>query len=403
MKSVFTTVQGKYNTAIVYTDKVDETALAQIKAMCNFQPLEKSVIRIMSDVHAGSGCTIGTTMTIVDNVIPAMVGVDIGCGMRVITLAEREIDYARLDDFIHRNIPAGRNLRTVPHALYQQIDLTELYCYDQIRNGIASKSLGTLGGGNHFIEVDRDDDGTLYLVVHSGSRQLGTNVATYYQQAAYDALTNDKAERDAMIAKLRAEGREKEIQTALKNWVKKTTDVPYDLAYAEGELMQQYLHDMAITQRYASLSRQAMTDDILAGMGLHAVDEFETIHNYIDLEHSILRKGAVSAQKGERLLIPLNMRDGALICVGKGNPDWNCSAPHGAGRLLSRKDASHRLSMDEYRREMQGIYTTSVNLSTLDESPMAYKDAYDIMRFIRPTVAIERRIMPTYNFKASGS
>ncbi len=372
MKPTQTVIQGKYNTAIVYSQQLDKNAREQLKRLCDFAPLADSTIRVMSDVHAGAGCTIGTTMTIADKAVPNMVGVDIGCGMHTVMLQAREIDYAFLDNYIRHNIPAGKGIRAEAHPYAKRIDFGELRMAKHIKMERAYKSIGSLGGGNHFIEVDRDDDGNLYLVIHSGSRQLGVDVASYYQREA------------AMRLSGKASG----------------PHVAPEMAYVEGALLEDYLHDMRITQRAASLNRKAIADDIINALKLGKAEEFETVHNYIDLEQRILRKGAVSAQKGERLLIPLNMRDGALICTGKGNPDWNYSAPHGAGRLYSRANAKSTLSMDEYRRTMQGIYTTSVSTATLDESPMAYKPMYEILHNIRPTVAIEKRILPTYNFKA---
>ena len=393
------TVKGKYNTAIIYTQNVEQSALQQIRRLCDFEPLAQSQIRIMSDVHAGVGCTIGTTMTIVDKVVPNMVGVDIGCGMRVVQLQAGAIDYPALDDYIRHHIRVGREIRDQLHGLVDQIDLGQLRCVRHIKRERAERSIGTLGGGNHFVEVDRDEQGTLYLVVHTGSRHLGVSVAAYYQNAAYQRLAaRGPAARNDLIDELRAQGRQADIEQQLARLTPAVT-VPPELAYVEGDLLQDYLHDMGITQRFASLNRQAIADDIVNGLGLGKTDEFETVHNYIDLQHNILRKGAVSAQKGEKLLIPLNMRDGALLCIGKGNPDWNYSAPHGAGRRYSRGKAKEALSMDEYRAQMQGIYTTSISRGTLDESPMAYKSMYDIIGNIRPTVTIQCRLTPTYNYK----
>ena len=401
MKTKPKTIVGKYNTALIFTEEVEEGAINQIKRICNFEPFKDSKIRIMSDVHMGVGCTIGTTMTITDKVVPKMVGVDIGCGMRTVRLAAKTIDYRKLDEYIHLNIRSGQAVRSTKHYYNKDIDLGELRCKKHVDLDRAEKSIGTLGGGNHFIEIDRDEAGNLYLVVHSGSRHLGVEVAEYYQKAAWARLKDkDKEAQRQLIALMKAEGNDRNIQAELLQMSQKTTNVPPELAYVEGELFEDYLHDMRITQRFASLNRKAMADDIVNGLGLGKTDEFETVHNYIDLEHRILRKGAVSAQKGERLLIPLNMRDGSLLCIGKGNEDWNCSAPHGAGRKLSRSAAKHNLSLAEYHREMEGIYTTSVNMSTLDESPMAYKSMYDITRNIRPTVTVVERILPTYNFKA---
>ena len=401
MKSKPMTIVGKYNTALIFTEEVEEGAVNQIRRLCNFEPFKDSKIRIMSDVHMGVGCTIGTTMTITDKVVPNMVGVDIGCGMRTVTLATKSIDYRKLDEFIHANIRSGPAVRSTKHYYNREIDLGELRCKKYVDLDRAEKSIGTLGGGNHFIEVDRDTAGKLYLVVHSGSRHLGVEVAEYYQKEAFKRLKGQNKETERLlIALMEAEGNDRNIQAELKELSRKPMDVPPELAYVEGDLLEDYLHDMRITQRFASLNRKAMADDIVNGLGLGKTDEFETVHNYIDLEKRILRKGAVSAQKGERLLIPLNMRDGSLLSIGKGNEDWNCSAPHGAGRKLSRSAAKHNLSLAEYRKEMEGIYSTSVNMGTLDESPMAYKSMYDILRNIRPTVSVVERILPTYNFKA---
>jgi RNA-splicing ligase RtcB len=401
MKTVSTTIKGKYNSAIIYTEDVDNVARVQIKDLCDYAPFRESKIRIMCDVHAGKGCTIGTTMTLTDKVVPSMVGVDIGCGMHTVQLGVKQIDYAKLDEYIHKYIPSGIATRDKAHPYAEQIDLGALRCARRVHLTIAEKSIGTLGGGNHFIEIDRDDDDNLYLVVHTGSRHLGTDVAEYYQRAAYNRLAGkDVQAQKALIEALKSQGREKEIQTELEKMAQKTADVPYEFAYVADDLYLDYLNDMRITQRFAALNRQAIADDIINALDLSKVDEFETVHNYIDLEHGILRKGAVSAMKGERLLIPLNMRDGSLMCIGKGNEDWNYSAPHGAGRKLSRNKARYTLSLAEYQKQMQGIYTTSVNKNTLDESPMAYKSMYEIMQNVRPTVAIQKRILPTYNFKA---
>lgn len=396
MKTISKTIVGKYNTAIVFTEQVEDGAVEQIKRLCDFEPFRDAKIRIMSDVHMGVGCTIGTTMTITDKVVPNMVGVDIGCGMLVVKLDAKAVDYPRLDEYIHRNIRSGTSVRDTAHDYAARIDLGELRCKKYVDLYRAERSIGTLGGGNHFIEIDRDESGDLYLVIHSGSRHLGVEVADSYQRAAFERLGGKWGTRgcEVVLERMRAEGEEG------NGLPQKPLYVPQELAYVEGELMDDYLHDMRITQRFASLNRKAMADDILSGMGLAKCDEFETVHNYIDLEHRILRKGAVSAEKGERLLIPLNMRDGSLLCVGKGNEEWNCSAPHGAGRRLSRSCAKNTLSLAEYHREMEGIYSTSVNMRTLDESPMAYKSMYDILKNIRPTVAVVERIVPTYNFKA---
>lgn len=395
-------VKGKYNSAKIFTDVVDEASVAQVIELCNQPFTAKSRIRMMPDIHAGAGCTVGTTMTITDKVVPNLVGVDIGCGMETVHLREQHLELQKLDKLIRAKIPSGFSIREKAHRYFDEIDLTELYCYRQINPLRAEKSLGTLGGGNHFIEVDRDDEGGLYLVIHSGSRHLGLEVAAWYQNEAYQRLNkSSKSDEAALIAKLKSEGRDKEIQKAIRKLKNtKQTSIPKPLAYAEGELFEQYIHDMRIIQRFAVLNRRAIADDILKGMGLHAQDSFTTIHNYIDTDAMVLRKGAVSAKAGERLLIPINMRDGSLICIGRGNEDWNCSAPHGAGRLMSRSQAKQSFTVSEFKHQMDGIYTTSVGKATLDECPMAYKRMEDIVSNIGETVRIERIIRPVYNFKA---
>jgi len=396
-------IQGAYNTAVCYCDTMDESARQQIQEMCDERLFAGSRIRIMPDVHAGTGCTIGTTMTVTDRAAPSLVGVDIGCGMETVKIAEKEIDFDLLDRVIRRSVPAGTNVRETPHPLAAMIDLSELRCADAVDTVRASLSLGTLGGGNHFIEVDRDEDGFLYLVIHSGSRALGGQTAQYYCRLGWQRMNRVPDEvRWELIDRLKAEGRAQEIQQALQELDAGSivSDVPQKFAYVEGQNLEDYLHDMKIVQEFALLNRQAMTQTILESMGLTEIDRFTTIHNYIDTEHRILRKGSVSAQKGERLLIPINMRDGALICTGRGNEDWNCSAPHGAGRILSRTAAKEQLDVEEFRRQMQGIYTTCVARSTLDESPMAYKGLDAILSQIDPTAEVVKRIRPVYNFKA---
>ena len=394
-------IQGKYNTAKIFTDVIDDGAVEQIQAACDFEAFEGLKIRIMPDVHAGAGCTIGTTMTIKDKIVPDMVGVDIGCGMEVAVLAQKDIDLKKLDEFIYANIPSGMNCRATAHPYSAKTNLEDLRCFAHINAALARNSIGTLGGGNHFIEADRDDDGNLYLVVHSGSRHLGLEVAEYYQEEAYRTLCgNSQKQINELIADMKKEGRDREIQSAIAALKAAKTEIPYEMSYVSGQLFDDYIHDMKIVQQFAVLNRQAMIDEIVRGLELTVVDGFTTIHNYIDTDAMILRKGAVSAKKGERLLIPINMRDGSLICTGKGNEDWNQSAPHGAGRLLSRGKAFATLSMEEFEKEMSGIYSTSVTPQTLDESPMAYKKLEDIEGNITPTVKIEKRILPIYNFKA---
>lgn len=395
-------LRGKYNTAKVFTDVVEETAISQIINMLNQEFIKDSNVRIMPDCHTGSGCTIGSTMTITDKIVPNLVGVDVGCGMETIQLKEKHIELQKLDKLIYAKIPSGFSIRDKVHRYLDQVDLSKLYCYHCINIDRAEKSLGTLGGGNHFIEANKDEDGNIYIVVHSGSRHLGLEIAKYYQEAGYEALNSvSKQDVDALVTRLKIEGRQKEINKELKKLKANTkSSIPKALAYVQGKLFDEYIHDMKIAQQYAMLNRQAMMDEIIKGMKLHVVDQFTTIHNYIDTKNMILRKGAVSAQQGERLLIPINMRDGSLICVGKGNPDWNYSAPHGAGRLFSRSKAKESFTVSQFKKEMQGIYTTSVNQSTLDESPMAYKSMEDIVNNIGDTVDIVKVIKPIYNFKA---
>ena len=402
-------VKGKYNTAKVFTDVVDEKSLQQIKTLCDQEFTSGARIRLMPDVHAGAGCTIGTTMTIKDKIVPNLVGVDIGCGMETLMIhkdseAAQKFDPAQLDMIIRKNIPCGFDIRKFEHQYVAEVE------WDNIK-GIYNKhraqfSLGTLGGGNHFIEADKDEEGNLYIVVHSGSRHAGLEIAEYYQEMAWRQLNGKtKADLDAMISKLKSEGRETEIEAKrVEMNAQIKTQIPKDLAYVSGYLFDDYINDMRIMQHFAMLNRKAMINTISIGLHLkkeEIVDQFTTIHNYIDTENMILRKGAVSAQKGEKLLIPINMRDGSLICLGKGNEDWNCSAPHGAGRVMSRMKAKKELSMEEFKAEMSGIYSTTVTKETLDEAPMAYKTMDDIVANIGPTADILNVIKPIYNFKAA--
>ena len=395
-------VSGQYNTAKIFTDMVDQASIAQVITLCNQEFARGSRIRLMPDVHAGAGCTVGTTMTITDKVVPNLVGVDIGCGMETARLREDRLELQKLDKLIQERIPSGFAVRSAAHRYAGQIDLEELCCFQHVQMLRAEKSIGTLGGGNHFIEVDRDEEGQLYVVIHSGSRRLGLEVAKYYQEEGYKALNQtDQASLDRLAAEMRAAGRQKEIQKELKRRKsQKLTRIPRPLAYVAGALFDQYIHDMKLVQRFAQLNRQAMLDEIVKGMKLHVEEQFTTIHNYIDTDAMILRKGAVSAKAGERLLIPINMRDGSLLCVGKGNEDWNCSAPHGAGRLMSRGEAKQSFTVSEFKKQMDGVYSTSVGRATLDECPMAYKPMEAIVDNIAPTAEIQRIIRPIYNFKA---
>lgn len=401
-------VKGKYNSAKVFTDSVDEKSLQQIQTLCNQEFTSETKIRLMPDVHAGAGCTIGTTMTIKDKIVPNLVGVDIGCGMETLCIkADSEVSKnfngAELDKIIRKNIPSGFNIRKFPHGFVEQVD------WEKIKGHYNKKrawlSLGTLGGGNHFIEADRDDEGNLYIVVHSGSRHAGLEIANYYQELAWRQL-NGNCESDCkqLIEQLKAEGRTQEIQEKLAELkAQVVTNIPKDLAYLSGEFFDDYINDMKIMQHFALLNRKAMIQVICIGLHVKEediIEQFTTIHNYIDTDNMILRKGAVSAQKGEKLLIPINMRDGSIICVGKGNEDWNCSAPHGAGRVMSRKKARENLSLEEFKAEMSGIWSSTVNLDTIDEAPMAYKSMDDILANINPTAEILKIIKPIYNYKA---
>lgn len=396
-------IKGQVNTAICFAKVIEAEAIEQIRRMCDYEITEGSRIRIMPDVHAGKGCTIGTTMTITDKAVPNVVGVDIGCGMYTVNIGKGEIDMERVDEAAHY-IPSGMS---VWEGRQERFDLTDLRCYRGLRDTRRlERSLGTLGGGNHFIEIDRASDGTCYLVIHSGSRNLGKQVAEHYQCLAVD-LNRGKEEyfarRDALIAEYKAAGRRKEIQAALKalKWEARDATIPDDLCFVYGQYMADYLHDVEICQAFAHRSRELMAEILLERAGLTRRDAFHTIHNYIDTDEMILRKGAIAAHKGEKVLIPINMRDGSVLAIGKGNPDWNFSAPHGAGRLMSRTAARESLDMDEYRRQMEGIYTTSVNEATLDEAPMAYKSLEGIIDVIGESVDIIEVLKPIYNFKAN--
>lgn len=392
-------VNGKYNEAKVFTDNVEKEALKQIEELCDQEFCIGSKIRIMPDTHAGAGCTIGTTMTILDKIVPNLVGVDIGCGMLVTVLKETEIDFSRLDAVIREFVPSGFNTRQNPHELISRINLGELRCKDHINLERAIISLGTLGGGNHFIEVDVDEFGCLYLVIHSGSRNLGKQTAEYYQKIAIKKLKDNSADIKILIEKLRFEGRQSEIQQELKRI--KAPKINETLAYVYGQDFDDYIHDMKIIQEYATYNRIAMAREIMDHMGLTVHDQYTTIHNYIDADNMVLRKGAISARKGEKVIIPINMRDGSLICIGKGNPDWNYSAPHGAGRIMSRSKAKQKITLEEFQNSMNGIWSSSVSVDTIDESPMVYKPMEEIVNNIGDTVYIESIIKPLYNFKAS--
>ena len=396
-------IKGQVNTAVCFAKVIEDEAIEQIRRMCDYEFTAGSQIRIMPDVHAGKGCTIGTTMTVTDKAVPNIVGVDIGCGMYTVNLGQAEIDMEQMDAAAHF-IPSGLN---VWEGRKEHFDLLGLRCYRGLKDAKRlERSLGTLGGGNHFIEIDRAADGTKYLVIHSGSRNLGKQVAEFYQRLAIDLNKGKEeyfAKRDALIAEYKAAGRRSEIQAALKElkWESREATIPEDLCFVYGQYLEDYLHDVEICQRFARRSRELMAEIILQQLGIEEVDAFHTIHNYIDTEEMILRKGAIATHKGEKVLIPINMRDGSVLAVGRGNPEWNFSAPHGAGRIMSRTAAKERLDLEEYRREMEGIYTTSVNEATLDEAPMAYKSLSDIIDVISESVDVIEVLKPIYNFKAN--
>ncbi|MBQ9886278.1 MAG: RtcB family protein [Lachnospiraceae bacterium] len=396
-------IKGKFNTALCYATVVEDEAIEQIKRMCDYEFTEGSRIRIMPDVHAGKGCTIGTTMTIKDKAVPNIVGVDIGCGMYTVNLGRVDIDFERLDAAAHF-IPSGMD---VWESRQESFDLQGLICYRELNDTKRlERSLGTLGGGNHFIEVDEAAEGTKYLIIHSGSRNLGKQVAEHYQDIAID-LSKGKEEyfkqRDEIIRTYKEQGRKSEIQAALKalSWERKEPLMPEDLCFLYGKYLEDYLHDVEICQHFARRNREKMAEILLEHTGILAGEAFHTIHNYIDIKEMILRKGAIAAHKGVKVLIPINMRDGSVLAVGKGNPDWNYSAPHGAGRIMSRSAAKDTLSLDEYIKAMEGVYTTSVNEETLDEAPMAYKSLEDIIDVIKESVDVIEVMKPIYNFKAN--
>ncbi len=396
-------IKGKVNTAVCYAKAVEEEAIGQIRRMCDYEFTEGSKIRIMPDVHAGKGCTIGTTMTVTDKAVPNVVGVDIGCGMYTVELGKTAVDFEKVDEAEHF-IPSGMHIW---EGRQERFPLQELRCYRSLKNTKwLERSLGTLGGGNHFIEIDQAADGTKYLVIHTGSRNLGKQVAELYQQLAVDLNKGKETyfkERDEIIRTYKEQGRRKEIQAALEAiaWKGREATMPEDLCYLYGTYLEDYLHDVEICQEFARRNREKIAEVLLGRVGLAQGNAFHTIHNYIDTGEMVLRKGAIAAHKGEKVLIPINMRDGSVLAVGKGNPEWNNSAPHGAGRLMSRTKAKESLDMEEYRKAMAGVYTTSVNESTLDEAPMAYKSLGDIIEAIQDSVDILDVMKPVYNFKAS--
>ena len=396
----------------IFTDNIEPSALNQIYTLAKLPVFEDCKIRIMPDVHAGVGCVIGFTADLGDKVIPNIVGVDIGCGMKVVCLGKIDINYEALDRIIRNNIPSGRTV----HEPQDNYKLTRLmktrmegvfykrpYCYHSLKNTQwITASMGTLGGGNHFIEIDIDDNDNKYLVIHTGSRNLGKQVADYWQSVAVSNMIGNNAIKEQirkLIDEYKKTGRQSEIESAIKQ-IKPSEHIPKDLCYLTGEDRLSYLHDMQICQDFAVLNRDTIAHYICFLMGWEPLDTFESIHNYVDMDTNMIRKGAISARAGERVIIPINMRDGCILGVGKGNEDWNCSAPHGAGRILSRSAAKELITIEEYQHSMEGIYTNSVCQGTIDESPMAYKPMDEIVKNIAPTVEIERIIKPIYNFKA---
>lgn len=393
------------NIVKIFAETIEDAVYEQIKKLINYSAYENSKIRVMSDCHAGKGCVVGTTIQLEDKVTPNLVGVDIGCGVLVVDLGDININFELLDNTIKRFVPAGFDIHKQPWAKFDELEeLISLNSVDQKR---AIYSLGTLGGGNHFVSIEQSEKtGHKYLVIHTGSRNLGVQVCKFYQDLAFKKLNEmteiKKQVTDEVIAKCKAEGRQKdipkELKKALANIKKPSADK--ELAHLEGSDFKNYIWDMEIVQRFAALNRATIAKIILQKMGWKELDRFETIHNYIDTKNMILRKGSISAQAGEKVIIPMNMRDGSLICVGKGNADWNYSAPHGAGRLMSRSKAKSAISLKDFEKSMKGIYSTTVSRSTIDESPMAYKNTDEIVRCIEPTVEIIDVIKPLYNFKA---
>lgn len=392
-------IKGKYSEAKVFTNNIDEMTVSQIEAFLNEELTANAQVRIMPDCHAGKGAVIGTTMKVTDRVVPNLVGVDIGCGMLCVEIQKQDVDFAKLDHTVRALVPSGQAVRTAPHDFVKNIDLDQVLA--TFSKDVAAHSLGTLGGGNHFIEMNEAEDGRLFLVVHSGSRHLGVKAANYHQKKAIESLSTDKEGLDRLILQLKTAGRHKEINDAIKSYKSAQPMIPGDLAYLTGSLMQDYFTDLKIAQEYAKWNRAAMVQVLLEAMAFTEIGRIDTVHNYIDLEHMILRKGAISARKDELVLIPINMRDGSLLAKGKGNDDWNQSGPHGAGRILSRTKAKQLLQLNDFTNSMKHVYTTSVNQDTIDESPLAYKTMQEIIENTTETIDIQSVLKPVYNFKAA--
>ena len=405
------TVKGKYNTAKVFIDSCEDTCIEQIRNLLDQEPFRDAKVRIMPDCHAGKSCVIGFTADLGDKIIPNIVGVDIGCGMLTVELGKEDIDFARLDEVIRTYVPSGREVNEGRLMRFPKIQ--EMKCFRELEDTRKmERAIGSLGGGNHFIEIDIDEEGNKYLVIHTGSRQLGIQVCDIYQKKAIGLHTGKEVlweEEERIKKEYKAAGRRSEIHDILmelhRNFRQTAPDVPVDLCFLTGKYSQNYLYDMKICQEFADENRHMIAKQIIEHYGFSPVSEFSTVHNYIDHESNIIRKGSVSAKNGEKLLIPINMRDGSLICIGKGNEDWNCSAPHGAGRLFSRTEAFNRFTVEEFEKTMKdaGVFTTCVNHSTLDESPFAYKGMDDIVSNIEPTAEIVKVIKPVYNFKANST
>lgn len=398
-------IKGKHNSVKVFNNNAENEALSQIYQILNQEFTKDCKIRIMPDVHAGAGCVVGTTMTLPYKiVVPNLVGVDIGCGMEIVRIKQkqRQLDLGALDKLIRNEIPSGMDVRDKKHKFLRNTEIDELKCKSHLSKfERLESSLGSLGGGNHFIEVNKDDEDNIYIVIHSGSRNLGKQVADYYQDLAYKRLTDVKDEKREIVERCKRERREKDIAKELSLISKDISKIPKSLAYVSGKDYDDYIFDMEITQEFALWNRKAMMDIIISKFKFDVEDQFTTIHNYIDVKNKILRKGAISAQKDEIVLIPMNMRDGSLICKGKGNEDWNFSAPHGAGRLMSRGRAKDTISMADYKESMKDVFSTCVNQATVDESPFAYKPMEEILNNIGDTVDVVKTIKPIYNYKSN--
>jgi RNA-splicing ligase RtcB len=395
------TLNSKYDEVIIYAETIEQEAISQITQMANSPIGENAHIRIMPDAHAGAGCVIGTTMQFNGKICPNVVSVDIGCGVIAYHLTCTEVDLEKLDKVCREVIVSGQAARERAISLqYQTSILSDLYCWEYLRKkDYLYKSLGTLGGGNHFIELNQAKDGTYWLLIHSGSRNLGKQVAEYYQKLAQQVIVDEHlALRADLIETLKRQGRQEEIETELAKVPRRPVT---GLEYLRGGNVKDYLHDMAICQEWAEVNRDTIAKDIINAMNWDYTKVIQSVHNYIDIDAAIIRKGAIAARKDELCLIPLNMRDGTLICRGKGNPEWNYSAPHGAGRLMSRSKAKELISLEDFQESMKDVYSSTVCKETIDESPFAYKDMEEIMNAIEPTVEIIERIIPVYNFKAT--